>query len=269
MNYFDKKIIWVTGASSGIGREIAIQLSKYDCTLILTARRKEQLEDTKQKCGNANVQIFPFDLSKIDEIDDFSLRVQKEVGEIDILINNAGVSAWSGVEETNFKVYQDVMELNFYSVVKLTQTVLPSMISRKSGQVVSVSSLLGKFAIKKRSVYASAKHALQGFMDALRAEVYEHNIKVNTVAPGLVDTEVGMKALTEDGSSYGKNDRGHATEGMKADTAANMIISAIIKNKREHYVIPFFSFSRVALYLARFTPNLAARIARNYNEDGK
>ena len=80
MNYFDKKIIWVTGASSGIGCEIAIQLSKYDCTLILTARRKEQLEDTKQKCGNANVQIHPFDLSKIDEIDDFSsLKLETHV----------------------------------------------------------------------------------------------------------------------------------------------------------------------------------------------
>ncbi len=93
MNYFDKKIIWITGASSGIGRELAIQLSNCDCTLILTARRKEQLEDTKLKCGNANVQVYPFDLSKIDEIDDFSLRVQKEVGAIDILINNAGISA--------------------------------------------------------------------------------------------------------------------------------------------------------------------------------
>ena len=269
MNYFDKKIIWITGASSGIGRELAIQLSNYDCTLILTARRKEQLEDTKLKCGNANVQVYPFDLSKIDEIDDFSLRVQKEVGAIDILINNAGVSAWSGVEETNFKVYQDVMTLDFYSIVKLTKSILPSMISRKSGQIVSVSSLLGKFAIKKRSVYASAKHALQGFMDALRAEVYEHNIKVNTVAPGYVETEVGIKALTGDGSEYGANDRGHDTKGMKADTAANIIIKAIAKNKREHYVIPLFSFSRFALYLARFAPGLAARIARNYNEDEK
>jgi short-subunit dehydrogenase len=143
------------------------------------------------------------------------------------------------------------------------------MISRKSGQIVSVSSLLGKFAIKKRSVYASAKHALQGFMDALRAEVYEHNIKVNTVAPGYVETEVGIKALTGDGSEYGANDRGHDTKGMKADTAANIIIKAIAKNKREHYVIPLLSFSRFALYLARFAPGLAARIARNYNEDEK
>ena len=267
MNYFDKKIIWITGASSGIGRELAIQLSKHNCTLILTARRHNQLEETKLKCGNANVQIYPFDLSKLDEIDDFSSKVQSDIGEIDILINNAGVSAWSSVEETDFKVYQDVMTLDFYSIVKLTKSILPSMISRREGQIVSVSSLLGKFVIKKRSVYASAKHALQAFMDGLRAEVYDYNIKVNTVAPGYVETEVGIKALTGDGSEYGANDRGHDTKGMKAEVAAKMIINAIVKNKREYYVIPLLSFSRFALYLSRFVPSLAAKIARNYNED--
>ena len=267
MNYFDNKNIWITGASSGIGRALAVQLSKYNCTLILTARRRDELEKTKLKCGNANVQIYPFDLSMLNEIDDLSRKVQNNIGPVDILINNAGISAWSGVEETNFKVYQDVMNLDFYSVVKLTKSVLPSMISRKSGQIVSVSSLLGKFAIKKRSVYASAKHALQGFMDALRSEVYDNNIKVNSVAPGYVETEVGIKALTADGSEYGANDRGHDTKGMKSIKAADMIIDAIVKNKREAYIIPLFSFSRVALLLSRFAPSIAARIARNYNEN--
>ena len=266
MSYFSNKIVWITGGSSGIGKELAVQLSNMGCTLILTARRKELLEDVKKQCGNADVRIYPYDLSNIDGIDEFSDKVQKEVGAIDILINNAGISAWSSVDETKFNVYQEVMNLDFYSVVKLTKSVLPSMISRKSGQIVSVSSLLGKFAIKKRSVYSSAKHALQGFMDALRAEVYENNIKVNVVAPGYVETEVGIKALTADGSEYGANDRGHSTKGMKAEKAANMIINAVAKNKREAYIIPLFSFSRFVLLLSRFAPGFAAKIARNYNE---
>ena len=117
MGYFNNKTIWITGASSGIGRELAIQLSNCDCTLILTARRKEQLEDTKLKCGNANVQVYPFDLSKIDEIDDFSLRVQKEVGAIDILINNAGMRFRKPFLEIEESEFRKVMDNNLMSII--------------------------------------------------------------------------------------------------------------------------------------------------------
>ena len=267
MNYFNNKTIWITGASSGIGRSLTIQLAKLGAKLVITARRKEELEKVKLECGNAEVHIHPFDLSDLDNLDEFSNSVQKEIGDIDILINNAGISAWSSINGTQFKVYEDVMNLDFFSVVKLIQSVLPNMILRKEGQIVTNTSLLGKFAIKKRSVYASAKHALHGFMDALRAEVYEHNIKVNIVAPGFVNTEVGMKALTEDGTPYGANDRGHESQGMDVNKAANMIIQAIEKNKRESYIVPKFAFPRVVLIISRFLPGLAAIIARRYNEE--
>ena len=267
MGYFNNKTIWITGASSGIGRSLTIQLAKLGAKLVITARRKEELEKVKLECGNAEVHIHPFDLSDLDNLDEFSNSVQKEIGDIDILINNAGISAWSSINGTQFKVYEDVMNLDFFSVVKLIQSVLPNMIFRKEGQIVTNTSLLGKFAIKKRSVYASAKHALHGFMDALRAEVYEHNIKVNIVAPGFVNTEVGMKALTEDGTPYGANDRGHESQGMDVNKAANMIIQAIEKNKRESYIVPKFAFPRVVLIISRFLPGLAAIIARRYNEE--
>ena len=267
MGYFNNKTIWITGASSGIGRSLTIQLAKLGAKLVITARRKEELEKVKLECGNAEVHIHPFDLSDLDNLDEFSNSVQKKIGDIDILINNAGISAWSSINGTQFKVYEDVMNLDFFSVVKLIQSVLPNMILRKEGQIVTNTSLLGKFAIKKRSVYASAKHALHGFMDALRAEVYEHNIKVNIVAPGFVNTEVGMKALTEDGTPYGANDRGHESQGMDVNKAANMIIQAIEKNKRESYIVPKFAFPRVVLIISRFLPGLAAIIARRYNEE--
>ncbi len=267
MGYFNNKTIWITGASSGIGRSLTIQLAKLGAKLVITARRKEELEKVKLECGNAEVHIHPFDLSDLDNLDEFSNSVQKDIGDIDILINNAGISAWSSINGTQFKVYEDVMNLDFFSVVKLIQSVLPNMILRKEGQIVTNTSLLGKFAIKKRSVYASAKHALHGFMDALRAEVYEHNIKVNIVAPGFVNTEVGMKALTEDGTPYGANDRGHESQGMDVNKAANMIIQAIEKNKRESYIVPRFAFPRVVLIISRFLPGLAAIIARRYNEE--
>ena len=106
-----------------------------------------------------------------------------------------------------------------------------------------------------------------GFIDALRAEVYEHNIKVNTVAPGYVNTEVGIKALVENGTSYGKNDRGHDSKGMLVEKAATIIINAIQKNKREVLVIPTFSILMFASLLSRFLPGLGAIVARNFDED--
>lgn len=266
MSYFNNKTIWITGASSGIGEALAVHLSKLNANLILTARRKDELERVKNRCGNSNVHIFPCDLENIDNIDELSNKVHAQFDQIDILINNAGVSAWSSIKDTNFEVFEKVMKLNYLSVVKLTQSVLPKMIERKSGQIVANTSLLGVLAIKNRGVYASSKHAMHGFMNVLRAEMHEHNIKVNTVAPGLVDTEVGVKALTEDGSAYGKNDRGHATKGMSAEEAAKMIMNAIKKNKRETYIIPMFSISKIAIYLNRFLPGIASIWSRNYNE---
>ena len=267
MSYFHNKRVWVTGASSGIGRDVAIKLSKLGAELILTARSRDKLEEVKKECGNAKTHIFEHDLSNLDSIDDLVSKVANQVGKIDILFNNAGISAYSSANETNFAVYEQVMKLNFLSVVKLTKCMLPQMISNKRGQIVTNTSLSGKLGSKKRSVYASSKHALHGFMDSLRAEVYEHNININVVAPGFVNTEIGMKALTEDGTPYGNNDRGHESKGMDVDKASNMIIKAIETNKRETYILPFMSFTKIALYIARYFPGLASVIARNYNEE--
>ena len=172
MNYFYNKTIWITGASSGIGEALAIELSKLDANLILTARRKEELERVKKACGNKKVEIFPFDLEQIREIDDLSHKVQSEFPKIDILINNAGVSAWSSVVETDYEVYERVMRLNYLSIVKLTKSILPNMIKRKSGQIVTNTSLLGILAIKNRSVYAASKHAMHGFMNVLLSLIH-------------------------------------------------------------------------------------------------
>ena len=267
MSYFHNKRIWVTGASSGIGRSVAIKLSKLGAEVILTARNRGKLEEVKKECGNAKAHIFDHDLSNLESIDDLVSRVTREVGSIDILFNNAGVSAYSAANETDFSVYTQVMNLNFLSVVKLTKCLLPQMISNKKGQIVTNTSLSGKFGSKKRTVYASSKHALHGFMDSLRAEVHEHNIKVNTVAPGFVNTEIGMKALTGDGTPYGANDRGHESQGMDLDKASEMIIKSIEANKREAYIVPKISFPKIALYISRYFPGLGAVIARNYNEE--
>ena len=149
MSYFHNKRIWVTGASSGIGRSVAIKLSKLGAEVILTARNRDKLEEVKKECGNAKAHIFDHDLSKLESIDDLVDRVTREVGSIDILFNNVGVSAYSAANETDFNVYTQVMNLNFLSVVKLTKCLLPQMISNKKGQIVTNTSLSGNLDQKK------------------------------------------------------------------------------------------------------------------------
>ena len=164
MNYFNDKVVWITGASSGIGKELAIQLSKFGAILVLTARREKELAEVKALCANATVHVFPYDLENLNDIPKLYNDVIKETGAIDILINNAGISAWSSVNETNLDVYKRVINLDYLSVVALTKSVLPDMIRKKSGQIVTNTSLLGKLSTKKRSVYAGAKHALMDLL---------------------------------------------------------------------------------------------------------
>ena len=150
MDYYKNKVIWITGASSGIGKELAIQLSKLGAILVLTARRENELEKVKQLCGNAEVHLFPFDLENLEGIGALYNAVIKDIKKIDILVNNAGISAWSSVNETDIEVYKKVMNMNYMSVVSLTKSVLPDMIKRRSGQIVTNTSLSGKFGSKKR-----------------------------------------------------------------------------------------------------------------------
>ena len=155
---FAGKTVVITGATRGIGKAIGLRLAREGATIVIAAKSVEEnpklggtiyTAATEMEAAGGKALAIPCDIRFEEQIQQVVDKAVATFGGIDILINNAGVSAWSGVEETNFKVYQDVMELNFYSVVKLTQSILPSMISRKSGQVVSVSSLLGKFAIVK------------------------------------------------------------------------------------------------------------------------
>ena len=180
-----------------------------DAILVLTARRENELEKVKQLCGNAEVHLFPFDLENLEGIGALYNAVIKDIKKIDILVNNAGISAWSLVNETDIEVYKKVMNMNYMSVVSLTKSVLPDMIKRRSGQIVTNTSLSGKFGSKKRSVYAAAKHALHGFIDSLRAEVHEYNIKVNTIA-----TESGI-----DGNEFAEGIMSdEIKEGLKINT---------------------------------------------------
>lgn len=253
-------VVWITGASSGIGEALAKALAQKGVHLILTARRQSELERVAQSCqAAASCLVFPMDLMDLDRFPDRVDTILEEYGKIDILINNAGISQRSLGKETLPEVDKRIIELDLISPIYLSKAVLPSMLSRRSGMLVTVSSMAGKFGVPMRSGYSAAKHGLHGFFDALRVECWDDGLKVLMVCPGFIQTQISMNALTEDGSAQKTMDKATAN-GLTADEAARQIIRGIEREKREIYVAGFME--KYALFMSHFFPGLFFRFIR-------
>lgn len=150
------------------------------------------------------------------------------------------------------------MDVNYFGTIALTKALIPHFIKQKSGQVAVVTSLVGKFGTPYRSGYAASKHALHGFFDALRAELYEYGIGINMICPGFVKTNVSINALTEKGEKLDQMDEAQAN-GMSPEKCARKIARAIRKNKREVYI---GGKEVYGVYLKRFFPGIFARVLR-------
>ena len=254
------KVVWITGASSGIGEALAHASAKRGAKLILSARRTDALERVRTACGrdNSTAMVLPLDVSDLASLPGKADEVIKRFGRIDILVHNAGVSQRARAIDTSIQVDEAIMRTNFLGPVALTKAVLPTMTRAKSGHIVVVSSLVGKFGTPMRTSYAASKHALHGFFDSLRAEVFADGIQVNIVCPGFVRTEVSRHALTGDGSQHGQMDEATA-RGIAPEAASEAILKAVAAGREETYV----GGREVAgVYLKRFAPTLLSRIIR-------
>jgi len=251
------KVIWITGASSGIGEELAYQLSRAEAKLIISARRESVLNTVKTNCSYPNlVTVLPLDLNAFKVTEKAVETAIAAYGRIDILINNAGISQRSLISETSFSVYEELIKTDYLGVVALTKAVLPHFISQKSGHFVTVSSLMGKFASPYRSGYCGAKHALHGFFDALRMEHEKDTILVTMVCPGFVRTNVAKSALTGDGSQQRHDDAATAA-GLDVSIFCKKMIHALQKKKYEVYI----GGKEVrGVYLKRFFPKLLHKV---------
>jgi short-subunit dehydrogenase len=257
----ENKVIWLTGASSGIGEALAYELSGKGARLILSSRRKDQLERVKGDCSSAaqpGIRVLPLDLEKPDTLNLSTEAAIQLFGHIDILINSSGLSQRSLVAETSHAVDRRIMEVNYFGPIALTKYLLPHFIRRKQGHFVNVSSLTGKFGTPYRSAYAASKHALHGFFDALRAEHYKDNIKVTMICPGFIQTQLTLSALTADGSPLNKMDAAQY-KGKPADWCGRKIVSAIEKNKEEVYI---GGREVLGVYIKGFFPGIFSKIIR-------
>ena len=228
------KQIWITGASSGIGRALALQLAALNNKLILSARREEILRDLAADLGGKNQEAIamPIDFSDADNALQRSEQIIAELGKVDILIHAAGISQRARVIDAGMDVYRSVMETNYFGLIAAVQAVLPEMLLAGKGTIVAISSVAGKVGSKNRSGYSGSKFAVCGFMDCLRAEIARSGVHCLTVCPGYVKTNIARNALQADGSRREKS-TDEIDRGMDPDACAAKIITAIRQQKSE------------------------------------
>jgi short-subunit dehydrogenase len=264
MSKITGKVVWVTGASSGIGEALVYELSKKGAKLIISSRRKEELERVKGNCNpqaQPNIRVLPLDLAQPSTLQ-LSVEAAIQVfGHVDVLINNGGVSQRSLAKDTLIEVDRRVMEVDYFGAIGLTKGLIPHFIKRKTGHFVTISSVLGLLGIPYSSGYAAAKHALHGFFDSLRAELWNEskNIHVTLVCPGWVRTSGSINALKGDGSKLNKMEPTH-DRGMAPQVFAKKLIRVIEAEKEQVYIGK--SFEKLGIYLNQYFPRIFSKIIR-------
>ncbi|SET00430.1 SDR family oxidoreductase [Thalassotalea agarivorans] len=257
------KRIWVTGASSGIGEAVAKELAAQGANLILSARNEAQLEALRASLPNAESHIVvAIDLSKSEDIADIVAPVLKDIGRLDVLVNNGGISQRGLARDTLLDVQRQVMEVNYFGTVAMTQAVLPSMLENGGGMIVTVSSVAGKVGGQSMSGYSASKHAILGYMNCLRAEEALNGIKVLNICPGFVQTNISVNAMLADGQQYGKV-AGSIANGIDVQTCAVKMVNAIRQEKDEVVIGKGISYWAPTIY--RFFPGLFRRLSSSKN----
>jgi dehydrogenase/reductase SDR family member 7B len=257
---FKDKVIWITGASSGIGEALAYAFSAGGAKVILSSRRAEELERVKRACANpGQVESLPLDLLDISSLGAKTGQAIGLFGHIDIMVHNGGITQRSLVIETSLDVHRQVMELDYFSYVALTKELLPHFVQRQAGHFVVMSSVMGKIGTPMRSAYAAAKHALHGFFDCLRAEVSPAGVQVTILTPGYIRTNISKFALNKDGGKLGKVSA-DIEKGLEPEKAADQILRAIERGAYESF-IGRFGMEKIALWLNRWAPGFVIKKA--------
>lgn len=261
MGSLAERVVWITGASAGIGAALARELALHQAKLVLSARRVDRLEALAQEIANVGAPeplIAPLDVTDFESHSKVTKQVLGACGRIDVLVHNAGISQRGSAVDSDLSVVQRLIDVDLIGPISLTQAALPSMLSHGRGHLVVVSSLVGLFGTPKRSAYSAAKHGLHGYFESLEAELYDQGIRVTMVCPGFIKTELTYHALTADGSEQGTMDRAQA-QGMPAEECARRIVRAIVKQES---LVLVGGREVVMAHIARFAPWLYRRLIR-------
>ncbi len=260
-DHFRGKVVWITGASSGIGEALARRLGRMGARLILSSNEAAELELVREHCGRGDdgIMTLYLDLSQPEAMAAKAATVLERFGHVDFLFNNGGISQRALAKDTGLEIDRKLMEIDYFGQIALTKAVLPSMLERRSGHIVVTSSVAGVVGVPLRSAYCAAKHALHGFFDTLRAEVWEHDIKVTLICPAAVRTRIASESLTGDGQAFGKMDK-VISGGIDVDLCVDKMIAAVVRGKEE--VVVGKGMGRRSVLVKRLFPGVYSRVVR-------
>lgn len=259
---FRGKAVWITGASSGIGRALALAFAAAGARLILSARREDTLAEVRRLCGTAEVRLLPFDLADLDSLPERAAAALACYGSVDIMVHNAGVAARARVADTTPEALERVLRTNYGGPAILTRALLPSMFARGGGRFVVISSLSGKYGAPLLAAYAASKHALHGFFESLRAEEHDRGIAVTFVVPGFINTDITANAMTGHGGRYGRV-LPIFRRAMEPRECARRILVAVARGRAEVLVGGAEVWT---VYLKRWFPRVLAVLVRSHPE---
>jgi len=263
---FKDKVVVITGASSGIGRELAYQLVEQGAWLSLAARNGEQLATVAGECqvrGGRAIAIVT-DVGEQAQCSELIQRTVDQYDRIDMLVNNAGITMWANFEDIrDIGFYEQIMRVNYLGSVYCTYYALP-FLKKTKGQIIGISSL-GQAGIPKRSGYAASKHAMVGFFDTLRIEIAEYGVSVTMIYPDFVATETRKRALGADGKPIGKSPV-RESGVMPAEKCAQLIIQAAAARKRE---LIMTWRGKVGLWVKLIAPGVVDRVAKKAIIEGR
>ena len=264
---FHENVVVITGASDGIGREVALQMAQQGAWLSLAARDAARLEAVAEECrarGGRAIGV-PTDVADEAQCRRLMDRTVEEYGRIDTLVNNAGITMWARLDEvTDLAPFETMMRVNYLGCVYCTHAALPHL-KRTRGRIVGVSSLTGRAGVPTRSGYAASKHAMTGFFDSLRIEVAEDGVSVTMVFPGFVSTAIRTRAFGPDGQPL-RASPVHEADVMTPEECARQTVRAAAGRRRE---LIMTARGKVGAWLKLIAPGLVDRIAKRAIEQGR
>lgn len=258
---FDGSVTIVTGASSGIGRELAIQLAASGARLALAARSREALEQVAGECRTRGAEaiVIEADVASLDDCRRIIDETVAHFGRLDCLINNAGISMRARFDEiTDPLLFEQIMRVNYLGAAWCTWAAVPHL-ERSRGRIVAVSSLTGLTGVPLRSAYAATKHAMAGLFDSLRIELAENGVSVTVAYPGFVTSDIRRRALAADGKPIGGDPLDEEKE-MSAEECARLILDAAARRKRQ---VVMTAKAKAGVLVKAFAPSLIDRLALN------
>ena len=266
MKNFKDKLVLITGAGSGIGRETAIAFAKEGAKLILTDINDDGLIQTKQLIESVGgiAVYYNVNVTDADAMKTLAEQVQREQGVVDVLINNAGIGSAGRFLDTKLETWRKVLDVNLMGVVHGCHAFLPAMVARGAGgHVVNLSSLAGYFAAPDMPIYSASKFAVLGFSESLRSDMVKHNIGVTAICPGIINTAIISATIMEgDMGNAGVRDKVQSLYAKRNYTPAQVADAIVDAVKKNQAVRPVSPESWTVYYAKRLMPSLVARVGR-------